>query len=58
LAAGLAGLGVPDDQIVKFETEVKAGKFLVFARGSAGEIERAHGILGTTGASHLSAQPA
>lgn len=52
----LAGLGIADDQVMRFETEIKAGKFLVFARGSAGEIERAHGILGTTGASHLSAK--
>ena len=53
----LASLGVPEDQIVKYETEVKAGKFLVLARGSVGEIERAHGILGTSGASSLAAQP-
>ena len=55
-AAALTSLGVPDDQIVKYETEVKSGKFLVFARGTVGEIERAHGILGTSGASHLVAQ--
>jgi hypothetical protein len=56
-AAALASLGVPDDQIVKYETEIKSGKFLVLARGSVGEIERAHGILGTSGATLLAAQP-
>ena len=55
--AALASLGVPEDQIVKYQTEVKAGKFLVLARGSVGDIERAHGILGTKGASDLLAQP-
>ena len=55
-AAALASLGIPDDQIVKYETEVKAGKFLVLARGDAAEIERAHSILGTAGASQLTAQ--
>lgn len=56
-AAALTSLGIPDDQIVKYETEIKSGKFLVLAHGSVGEIERAHGILGTSGASHLAAQP-
>jgi hypothetical protein len=57
LGAALLNLGVPDDQIVKYETEVKAGKFLVLARGNVAEIERAHRVLGTTGASPLAAHP-
>jgi hypothetical protein len=55
--AALLNLGVPADEAVKYETEVKAGRFLVFARGNAGEIERAHRILGTTGATHVKAHP-
>ena len=55
-AAALASLGLRDDQIVKYQTEVKAGKFLIIARGNAGEIERAHRVLGTSGATDLSAQ--
>jgi uncharacterized membrane protein len=55
LGAALLNLGVPDDQIVKYETEVKAGKFLVLARGTAGDIEQAHRVLGTSGASPLAA---
>jgi hypothetical protein len=55
--AALASLGVPDDQRVLYETEIKAGRFLVIARGGAAEIERAHAILGTSGASSLRAQP-
>jgi hypothetical protein len=57
LGAALLNLGVPEEQAVKYETEIKAGKFLVFARGDAGQIERAHRILGTSGAAPLVAQP-
>ena len=56
--AALMSIGVPEDKIVKYETEVKAGKFLVLARGTVGEIERAHSILGTTGVSQVVTQPA
>jgi hypothetical protein len=57
VGAALLNLGVPQDEVIKYETEVKAGRFLVLARGNAGEIERAHRILGTSGASELKAQP-
>ena len=52
-AAALAGIGIPKDSIVKYELDVKAGKFLVLARGTADMIAHAHVILGTTGASLL-----
>ena len=55
--AALASVGVSEDQIVRYETEIKTGKFLVLARGGAEEIERAHSILGTSGATQLTAQP-
>jgi uncharacterized membrane protein len=52
-AAALAGIGIPKDSIVKYELDVKAGKFLVLARGTAEMITHAHVVLGTTGASLL-----
>ncbi len=52
-AAALTSIGIPKDSIVKYELDVKAGKFLVLARGSAEMIEHAHVVLGTTGASLL-----
>lgn len=55
--AVLSSVGIAEDQVVKYETEVKAGRFLVLARSSVEEIERAQGILETTGALHLTAQP-
>ncbi len=57
-AAALTSIGIPKDSIVKYELDVKAGKFLVLARGSAEMIEHAHVVLGTTGASLLATHAA
>jgi hypothetical protein len=57
-AAALASIGIPKDSIVKFELEVKAGKFLVIARGTADMVEQARSVLGSTGASYLTADAA
>jgi uncharacterized membrane protein len=53
LAAALGSIGIPNDSIVKYEFDVKAGKFLVLASGTAEMIAHAHVVLGTTGASLL-----
>ena len=48
LSGALVGWGVPKNQALKYEAEVKAGKFLVLVRGTPDEIARAKTIL-TTG---------
>lgn len=53
LAAALASLGLPKDSVVKYELAVKAGKFLVLARGTADMIAHARAVLVPTGASQL-----
>ncbi len=53
LAAALTSSGLPNESVVQYELEVKAGKFLVLAQGSAEMVELARAILGTTGASHV-----
>jgi uncharacterized membrane protein len=58
LAAALTGLGLPKDSVIKYETEVKAGKFLVIGRGNVDMVERARGVLGSTGASQVAAHTA
>lgn len=58
IGAALTSMGIPDDRIVKYELEVKAGKYLVLANGSADMVERARGVLKSTGASDLSAHAA
>jgi hypothetical protein len=48
LTGALVGWGIPREQALKYEAQIKAGKFLVVARGTPEEIERARSIL-TTG---------
>lgn len=55
LAAALAGIGIPKDSVVKYEVEVKAGKFLVLARGTPAIVAHARAVLATTNASELTA---
>jgi hypothetical protein len=49
LGAALAGLGVPKDTVLAYETELKAGKFLLIAHGLQPEIARAKAILEASG---------
>jgi uncharacterized membrane protein len=53
LGAGLFSLGIPKDSVVKYETSIKAGKFLLIAHGTADEVERAKAILQTSGAEEI-----
>jgi hypothetical protein len=53
LAGALTTAGFPKDSAVKYEVEVKAGKYLVLAHGTADMIDKARAILGNTGASQL-----
>lgn len=48
LGAGLYGLGIPKDSILKYETALKTGKFVVIAHGSTDEIAKAREIIGRT----------
>jgi hypothetical protein len=41
LMGALVGLGVSKDKAIRYESEVKAGKFLVTLQGDAAQIERA-----------------
>ncbi|MBW4444826.1 MAG: general stress protein [Plectolyngbya sp. WJT66-NPBG17] len=45
LVGALVGLGIPKEQALKYETEIKAGKFMVIASGTDEEIDRAQQIL-------------
>jgi Protein of unknown function (DUF3341) len=58
LGAGLYSLGIPKDSIVKYETTIKAGKFVLIAHGSADEVEKARSILETSGAEQVNVHPA
>ena len=53
LGAALASLGIPDDSIVEYETEIKVGKYMLLAHGTTAEVERAREILGVDTAAAL-----
>lgn len=58
LAAGLFGLGLPKDAVVRYEAAVKADKFLLVAHGNADEVARARELLRSTSPEELTSHAA
>lgn len=54
LGAALYSIGIPKDSIVRYETALKADKYLVVAHGTAEEVEKAKAILKATKPAELS----
>lgn len=50
LGAGLFSIGIPKDSIIKYETQIKADKFVVVAHGTEDEMKHAYEILNKTDA--------
>src|SRR5487761_2305187 len=48
VGAGLYSLGIPKDSILRYETALKTGKFVVIAHGTAEEAARARDIIRRT----------
>ena len=48
IGAGLYSLGIPKDSILRYETALKTGKFVVIAHGTAAEAARAREIINCT----------
>jgi hypothetical protein len=48
LGAALFSIGIPKKSVLQYETEVKNGKLLLVAHGTADEVERAKDILRQT----------
>jgi len=61
IGAGLYSVGIPEKSILRYETALKAGTFLLVVHGTRDEVTRAETILGTTRASeshlHLADAP-
>ena len=53
LGAGLYGLGIPKNSVVKYETSIKAGKFVLIAHGTAEEVAKARDMLKSAGAEQV-----
>ena len=45
VGAALYSLGIPKDSVLKYETSLKANKFLLLVHGTSAEVERAGEIL-------------
>jgi hypothetical protein len=58
LGAGLYGMGIPKDSVVKYEAALKADRFLLLAHGTAKEVADARDILQATHPSDLSVHAA
>jgi hypothetical protein len=48
LGAGLYSIGIPKNSVLKYETAIKGGKYLVIAHGTADEVARAKEIIDGT----------
>jgi uncharacterized membrane protein len=58
LGAGLVGMGIPKDSVVKYETALKADKFLLVAHGTKDEVAKAADIIKTTDSEEFAIHPA
>ena len=48
LGAGLCSLGIPKDSVIEYETQIKAGKFVVITHGSFDEVSKAQAAFAVT----------
>ena len=48
LGAALYSIGIPKDSILKYETALKAGKYIIVAHGTADEVANAKKIIENT----------
>ena len=48
MGAGLYSMGIPKDSILRYETALKTGKFVLIAHGTEEETVRAQGIINRT----------
>lgn len=53
IAGALSAIGVPKDSVLRYETALKASKFLVVVHGGADEVRRARDVLAAGGASEV-----
>ena len=57
LGAALFSQGIPKDSVLKYETAVKSGKFVIIAHGTALEATRARDIISATNPEALEDHP-
>ena len=57
VGAGLYSLGIPKDSVLKYDTALKANKFILVAHGTASEVARAKDIIQTTNPAEVNLHP-
>lgn len=57
VGAAMYSIGIPKDSVLKYETSLKANKFLLVVHGTVDEVERASGILQRVGAIETTVHP-
>lgn len=58
LAGALMSIGIPKDSVLRYETALKANKFLLMVHGDKREISHAQDVLSSTGLSTFEHHPA
>ena len=58
LAGALIGIGIPKDSVLRYETAIKADKFMLIVHGTKDEIMRAHELLTASGLASFDHHPA
>jgi len=53
IGGALAGIGIPKDSVLNYETQLKADKFVLVCHGTADEMQKAKATLGNTGAMQI-----
>jgi hypothetical protein len=53
VGVGLFSIGIPKDSAIKYETMLKADRFIVICHGAAGEVEKAWSVLQYTEATEV-----
>ena len=53
LVGALTAIGVPKDSVLRYETALKASKFLVIVHGGSEDIRRAHDVLSAAGSADV-----
>ena len=53
LVGALTAIGVPKDSVLRYETALKASKFLVIVHGGGDDIRRAHDVLASASSSDV-----
>jgi uncharacterized membrane protein len=48
IGAGLIGIGIPKDSVLKYELALQTDKFLLMVHGTASEVEKARGVIANT----------